>query len=375
MAIRRSGWAALISVLVALALLALLTRGGPAATSGDPERAPSKADRFRAHALARAQIWRPPATPVERAFVGRDPSAPSLVECRFKPTDLDGTTPKFRCVDESGAEIRAKYGHVAEIPAEAAATRLLAALGFAADSVTLVERLRCYGCPRAPFTTLKILEATRTRSLYEHAVDEREYEEFAWVSIERKFDAPEIESASQKGWSFFELDAVDAAKGGAPRAHVDGLRLLAVFLAHWDNKADNQRLVCLSEGWLEGTPCSKPFLMLQDVGSTFGPHKVDLEHWENAGLWEDRSTCTVSMQHMPYNGATFGSARISERGRRFLAGLLGALSDRQLTDLFSGARFDKPHALLTRTSPVSEWVRVFRKRVQGISEGPPCPDA
>jgi hypothetical protein len=156
---------------------------------------------------------------------------------------------------------------------------------------------------------------------------------------------------------------------------VDGLRLLAVFLAHWDNKADNQRLVCLSEGWLEGTPCSKPFLMLQDVGSTFGPHKVDLEHWENAGLWEDRSTCTVSMQHMPYNGATFGSARISERGRRFLAGLLGALSDRQLTDLFSGARFDKPHALLTRTSPVSEWVRVFRKRVQGISEGPPCPDA
>ena len=60
---------------------------------------------------------------------------------------------------------------------------------------------------------------------------------------------------------------MNSSIGGAPRAHVDALRLLAVFLAHWDNKAENQRLVCLSPTWTKGKPCPQPFLMLQDLGS------------------------------------------------------------------------------------------------------------
>ena len=44
-------------------------------------------------------------------------------------------------------------------------------------------------------------------------------------------------------------------------------------------------------------------------------------------------------------------------------------------DLFAGARFDKHHGLLQRARPVSEWVRVFKKRRQAISEGPACPAA
>ena len=153
------------------------------------------------------------------------------------------------------------------------------------------------------------------------------------------------------------------------------MRLIAVFLAHWDNKADNQRLVCLSEDWKDGTPCREPFLLLQDVGATFGPKKVDLAAWEKAPLWEDRATCTITMKEMPYNGGTFRSTRISESGRRMLAGLLEELTDEQLTDLFSGARFDQPRRPLKQTAPVSEWVRVFKDRVAAISEGPRCPDA
>ena len=62
-------------------------------------------------------------------------------------------------------------GHVPEIPAEAAATRLLAALGFGADTITLVERLRCFGCPRDPFLTMKVVETTGARPVYERVVD------------------------------------------------------------------------------------------------------------------------------------------------------------------------------------------------------------
>ena len=37
------------------------------------------------------------------------------------------------------------------------------------------------------------------------------------------------------------------AAGGAPRAHRDALKLLAVFIQHTDNKAAQQRLVCVSD--------------------------------------------------------------------------------------------------------------------------------
>jgi hypothetical protein len=289
--------------------------------------------------------------------------------------DLGGTTPKFDCLLPSGKELRIKYGRGAEVPAEAAATRLLAMLGFGADTVTPLQHLRCYGCPNEPFFASKVVEATGTQPIYERVIDKDDYAEFEWVAVEQKFAARTIESNSQKGWAFFELDSVDPSKGGAPRAHVDALRLLAVFLAHWDNKAENQRLVCLSDAWRQGTPCREPFLLLQDVGSTFGPNRVDLDAWEHAEMWEDRAACKLSMEDLPYGGGTFGPTRVSERGRRFFAKLVDELTDAQLTDLFTWARFDKPRSMWKQASPVSDWVRVFRTRARVISDGPRCPDA
>ena len=325
----------------------------------------------RDEAIARAQVWREPEMPIAQASL--HPGVADQVECRFTLTELSGTTPKFRCVLESGDEVRAKYGSGGEIPAEAAATRLLTVLGFAADHVTLVKRLRCYGCPKEPFTTSKIVQSTGTSGLFEKTIDRDKFEDFEWVALEHRFKAPAIETDNWKGWAFFELGTVDPAKGGAPREHVDALRLLAVLLAHWDNKPDNQRLVCLTEQWPDDTPCRAPFLMLQDVGSTFGPRKANFAAWESTPLWDDRFTCTLSMRNMPQGGGTFQSTRVSEAGRRFLAGLLGELTDAQLTDLFSGAGFDRPRSAVAQKTPVSEWVRVFKQKVRAISEGPSCP--
>ena len=126
-------------------------------------------DSDRANAIARAQVWRQPRTPIARATLATD--VVTTATCRFKMEALGGTTPKFDCVLPSGDEIRAKYGKGPEIPAEAAATRLLAALGFGADTITLIERLRCYGCPAEPFSTMKVVEATRRRADLERMVD------------------------------------------------------------------------------------------------------------------------------------------------------------------------------------------------------------
>jgi hypothetical protein len=363
----------LVVFAIAMLVLAVVFRPVTPSGSGQPVDGDIVSSVERSDAIARAQIWRQPEVPIARADLR--PRIAKNMECFFEPDALGGTTPKFHCVLADGKEVRAKYGFGGEIPAETAATRLLSALGFGADRVTLVERVRCFGCPKEPFVATKVMETLGAQELYEKVVNHGTYEDFEWVALEDKFEAAAIESSDAKGWAFYELDLVDARRGGAPRAHVDAFRLLAVFLAHWDNKAENQRLVCLSGDWGEEAVCREPFLLLQDVGATFGPRKVDLASWERARIWDDRASCAISMREMPYGGGTFRAVRVSERGRQFLAGLLNELSEAQLTDLFAGARFDQPRSPLMQHTLVSEWVRVFQKRAKAITDGPPCPDA
>ncbi len=329
----------------------------------------------RLDALARAQVWRAPKVAIGKAVLAATPSQPESISCRFQITDLSGTAQKFDCTLESGEQIRVKYGRSPEIPSEVATSRLLHALGFAADDVMMVKQVRCYGCPAEPFVTMRAVDLTDTDALYKKFVNYDDYKDFEWVAVERKHKGRAIGTDQVKGWAFFELEAVDASKGGAPRAHVDALRLLSVFLAHWDNKSENQRLVCLSEqDWPEGGTCRAPLAMLQDVGAAFGPKKVDLEGWTKAPIWADRAQCETSMATLPYEGATFKAVKITEAGRRHLAGLLGQLSDPQIHDLFAGARFDHAGGFLkTGASAVPDWVAAFRNKVRAISDGPACP--
>jgi hypothetical protein len=325
--------------------------------------------------LSRGEVWRQPRVPIERAEFAQDSPALDSVNCRFHVTELGGTTPKFDCHLESGELIRVKYGKTGEVPAEVASTRLLRALGFGGDYVTYVRRLRCYGCPEEPFSVMKAVEITQAQTIYEKLMlSYDDYEDFEWAAIERKFEGRPIESKQIAGWAMFELDKVAPAKGGAPRAHIDALRLFAVFIAHWDNKAENQRLVCASQDdWAKGETCREPFLLLQDVGSTFGPSKVNLDGWRQAPIWENRKTCLTSMRELPFNGATYGETHITDQGRRFLADKLAKLTDRQLTDLLTTSRFDDPLGLFRRSSAVVDWVDTFKARVRQIADGPRCP--
>jgi len=362
----------------ALAVAALMTqRGQPA----DPAVAPVKkatkhvSAEERLDALARAQVWRAPKVPVGKARLTAAASQPESISCRFQITDLSGTAQKFDCTLDNGELIRVKYGRTQEIHSEVAASRLLHTLGFGADEVMLVKQVRCYGCPAEPFVTMKAVDLTDSDELYKKLVNYDHYQDFEWVAVEQKHKGRAIGTADVKGWAFFELDAVDAAKGGAPRAHVDALRLLSVFLAHWDNKSENQRLVCLSEkDWPEGGTCRAPLAMLQDVGAAFGPKKVDLEGWTKAPIWADRAQCEASMATLPYEGATFSAVKVTDAGRRHLAGLLGQLSDQQIHDLFAGARFDHADGFVpTGASAIPEWVAAFKSKVRALSDGPACP--
>ncbi|HUF22483.1 MAG TPA: hypothetical protein VMN81_00005, partial [Vicinamibacterales bacterium] len=298
------------------------------------------------------------------------------IECRYKPKTTSGTTPKFDCELPGGDVVKVKYGINPEIPGEVAAARLLTAMGLAADHMSIAKRVRCYGCPRSPYRSRQVAEWFFVADLLDQFLDDGEYADFANVAIERKFDARAFEVDHHEGWAFYELKAVDPARGGASRAEIDALRLVAVFLAHWDNKSSNQRLICLGDdGKDSAEPCDTPVLMLQDVGATFGPRKVDYLGWKQAPIWRDAQGCAVSMTHLPYRGATFEDVEISEEGRQLAAARLGAFGPLAIANLFLSSHFPDAETGRLGTRNVQPWVDVFQEKVAALTSRTCAPAA
>ena len=201
-------------------------------------------------AIRRAQVWAPTDIPAMDLRLG--PQGPGtflpnqVVECEYVDKPQKGRSPKFLCSLGSHDELKVKYGRSnGEVYGEVAATRLLWALGFGADRMYPV-RVICRGCPDNVGTA-----ATGGVRVVDPA------------AIERKLDAWKAEG-QDRGWSWAELDLIDEARGGAPLAQRDALKLLAAFMQHSDTKPEQQRMVCLDR------QCERPFLLLDDVGLTFG---------------------------------------------------------------------------------------------------------
>jgi len=331
---------------------------------------PDAADR-RLDTLARATFDLPPGAfqalrdpaPVN----GSDPLTRPVPKCRFVDTEPSGTTPKFDCVFAGGNTVKVKYGRNSEIHAEVAATRLLRMLGYASDTVSIVPRLRCYGCPRYPFFATQ-LQATFGIPLLSRGRAAGGYTDFEWVAIERKLPAPAIETATDKGWGWWELK-----RSQAPAADLDAFRLTAIFLAHWDNKGENQRLVCLDES---APPpdgrCARPLAMMQDLGATFGPLKVNVARWRELPIWQDRANCVVSMRALPFRGATFPDARISEAGRLQFVARMAAITDTDIDRLFADARFPQFQVGTDSDRDLRAWRSAFRHRADQIANAGPC---
>ncbi|MDQ3069395.1 MAG: hypothetical protein M3R55_06665 [Acidobacteriota bacterium] len=336
----------------------------------------TEAWRTRADALTRGRVFMPEAPAVEQVDFTRNHTEPNpfppdaALECRYQPKKISGTTPKFDCRMANGEVIKVKYGVNPEIPSEVATTRLLTALGFGADHMSIVKSVRCFGCPRSPFRYRQASEWFFVTPLHEWMIDFDKYTDFEQVAIERKLNARAFEAGEHEGWAWYELAAVDPSRGGAPRADVDALRLMAVFLAHWDNKSANQRIACLGDDGDDGDArCANPLLMIQDAGATFGPRKVDLDGWKRAAIWRtDKPGCWASMDQLPYSGATFSDVEITEDGRRILADKLGRLTDRQITQMFSAAGFpDADGTMRPGATDVQPWVEVFMAKRREIA--------
>jgi hypothetical protein len=343
-------------------LLSALSAG--CATLTGPPAPTEIANPAQVDALRRAQVWQ--ATRVEAMNLRRGPGgrgafAPmSTVNCTHVEKEQSGRTPKFTCAIGRD-ELKVKYGRDnGEVYAEVAASRLLWALGFGADRVYPV-RVICKGCP----DSLKPDSRHRDgRAVFEYAIVDREVEGYPVPGFE------------EEGWAWPDLDRVDPAVGGAPKAHRDALTLLAVILQHTDSKREQQRFICLGPPQRNGRPtCPRPFLMIADVGKTFGkanrlnrdePGSVNLSNWRSQRVWHDDQSACIGNLPRSLTG-TLENPVISEAGRRFLASLLQRLSTRQLHDLFEAARFSsRVPSGGEEPESVQDWVDGLKEKIAEV---------
>ncbi len=269
----------------------------------------------RTSVIARSRVWTP--TNVRAMDLEAGPPGPgafpfrATVVCDYKDKKLNGMSPKFACVIGKDDEVKVKFGgNNGEVYGEVLATRLLWALGFGADRMYPVNVI-CRGCP----ADFRGIERPNNESRFDPAI------------IERKLEGTEWPPEGNAGWSWKELDQIDGERGGAPRAHRDALKLLAVFLQHSDSKPEQQRIVCESKAtWPRADTCAAPLLMISDVGLTFGRvtrsnandvSGVNLEAWRETPVWKTESECIGNLPKS-FTG-TIEDPVISEAGRRFLA--------------------------------------------------------
>jgi hypothetical protein len=353
-------------------LLVVATPGTPEAPSKKASKQASKqvSDEARFAMIQRARIWNPVTVPemdLRHGPRGEGALPPNaVVSCDYVEEKLEGAQPKFDCRLDDGKVVKVKYGLRGEVQGEVLSTRLLWALGFGADRMYPAV-VTCRGCSADPWTERRPVAETH---VFDPAV------------VERKSAGHAIEAKKLKGWTWQELKFVDEIQGGAPVEQREALQLLAVFIQHSDSKPEQQRLVCLSHDYVddEGNrtgECAKPFMLLNDVGQTFGKanflnrdnvSSVNFDGWSKTRVWKDDKSCVGNIP-LSRTG-TLEHPKISEAGRAFLAGLLTQLTDRQLHDLFDVARVElrsrKPgHD--KRPATVDEWVAAFKQKRDEIA--------
>jgi hypothetical protein len=318
--------------------------------------------------------------------------------CDFKTpgNQMGGKTPKFGCqitsVESADGKkqtltsdiheddpVKVKFGATDnEVFAEIVATRLMWATGYYADAWYPVQ-VECHGCPK---NLISGSGATATRT-------------YAVANIVRKLPGNTMTQIGRddQGWSWKELDTAN----GRPVYERDGLKLLAVFMQHSDNKPPQQRLTCNKvdvdgETQPPTTTCNHSIMLVQDVGASFGSGgwftsntsaKMNIENWSGKKFWRRAGTdaaphaCQASLRKSLTAKDGLSNPQISEDGRRFDAGLMCQLSDPQIEALFRAARvaaMPKYHnrdgsfkSGIDEASVVHQWVDAFKKKREDLA--------
>jgi hypothetical protein len=325
----------------------------------------------RAANLARAILWEPKNITKMTGKQIRQGEPTSLqvdqeIACTYiqkTHKELGGTSSKFDCQGQNRKTYRIKYGIKSHTTV--AASRLLWALGFGAPISTPV-RVICDGCPPDPWKKADPIEG---RTVFKEAV------------IQKLQDGKEItvSGKAEVGWSWnHDLPLLSEKAGGATRAQVDALKLIAVLIQHGDSKAAQQKLICRPRDYDPKTGfCHRPYMYVYDLGNTFGSgglkvHALNFEKWKSKSVFKDQVSCIGNLRQDIGNGRdglTF--PKISEEGRLFLAHLLSQfIADRsRVVAMFTVAHIE----MTDHTHTADDWADVFIAKAREIIDHNRCP--
>ena len=404
----------MVSTLVLLLLVAIYSSASWAQTQ-TPEAAPKVKPQFftatdRQDAIRKAAIYTPKAVAEVDIMAGPAQKKKEFqfhmndkVTCEFVTPgqQMGGNTPKFLCkitrvesldgtVQTASGEInddplKVKFGDDnREVYAEIISSRLLWSLGFYTDAWYPI-RVDCTNCPADPET----------------GSGDRGPRTFKEASVVRKLDGHKMVETGkdEEGWSWKEFEALN----GRPTYEKDGLKLMAAFISHSDNKPPQQRLTCdtVTTDTTTQPPtvtCNVSEMVVQDVGATFGSGglftnndtaKVNLHEWTNKPVWKKVGSASETNKQPPQCEAVLHKSltandglndpTISEEGRRFTAGLMCQLSDQQITDMFKLARVAEMPEFhngdgsfkqgMTEDTIVQQWVTVFKQKREDVAAG------
>ena len=219
---------------------------------------------------------------------------------------------------------RPPYRKACDVYTEVAATRLFWALGYAAEPAYPTEDVVCNGCPRD--NAFK-QQGRRSNMVYIDAMVDQRLPGTVEIS----------------GWSVREIvGRVYVSDWSADqRAHFDGLAVIASFVHHKSNGANQNSLVCLSPDGAECPEDAEPLMYIADLGSTFGSPSAKGQHssWTEHPVWADAASCRVYLSWREMSGSD-RHLRITELGREFIRARLEALTTDHLRALFESAHFD-----------------------------------
>jgi hypothetical protein len=263
-----------------------------------------------------------------------------------------------------------------EVFTQVAATRILWALGFPADYQYSAQAANCVGCTTDPFKeNLKENKA----SLHDRPVG------FRVVAIERLMPGDAIEANHDDTWSWADANRFyDNGWTREQKEAFDAYRL-ALGLLTYHNPLDSQnRLMCAA--WKDGADdarvCTRPFIMVQDVGSTFGKpgtfgnSRGDFGGWQSQTVFANADRCEL---RYPLKG----NATVLKDAQDLLLRRLENLDREHVKAIFATSRFDmadqkqldrlrRSGAANVEDAALNEWTDVFMRHIAEVRAARNC---
>jgi hypothetical protein len=233
-----------------------------------------------------------------------------------------------------------------EVHTEVAASRLLWTLGFPADHMFPVS-VQCAGCSEDPFRDVRTDKDNRPVN---------ETHSFPNATIERRV-IETIETEPDQGWDWGE---VYESAGWTSRTRTEfEAYVLALNMFHFHNGVSKQNSVGCEKGYWDPATgiCSRPVILLDDLGATFGGGRSrgDLSKYASNTVFVTPGSCELRAD-------LAGFRLVPEAARRLLADRLSVIDEAVVRTIFEVAGLDHRNT----DASLDEWVAVFMERIAEV---------